>query len=419
MRFRMTSLVVFVSMMLAVGLLTVTAGQASAAKQYSLKSIKHVVVFMQENRSADSYFGHLNALQPAYEAEPVTGNPNPNGPGTIVPFHNTNLCESSDLNHSWNGEHQAWDNGAMDGFTAANDSSSANPDGSDPNGARAMGYYTQADLPYYYSLYSTFATGDRYFQDVLGPTYPNRFYLLAGTSFGHIQNDNSPNGGYPNKTIFELLGNAHVSWKIYAASFPFGELFSYVLKNAKRHVFSISQYYLDAKHGRLPAVSFVDPNFLGTVNTETDEHPPSDVQVGQHFAYTIVTALEKSRDWRSSALFLTYDENGGFYDHVAPPAAVAPDAISPMLQPGDTAAAFNQLGPRVPVVVVSPFAKAHYVSHVVHDHTSITRFIETRFSLPSLTARDAASNPMLEFFDFSTRTFKVPPSFPAPSVTLC
>jgi phospholipase C len=143
--------------------------------------------------------------------------------------------------------------------------------------------------------------------------------------------------------------------------------------------------------------------------------------VGQSFAYGVVTALEQSPNWAHSALFLTYDENGGFYDHVAPPAAVAPDAIAPMLQPGDTVAGFNQLGPRVPVVVVSPFAKAHYVSHVVHDHTSITRFIETRYGLPSLTARDAAADPMLEFFDFSKGggAFHIPPTFPAPSVTPC
>jgi phospholipase C len=418
-RIRVKALVLVLAGTILVSLLTVTAGPASATKQYSLKSIKHVVVFMQENRSADTYFGQLSALQPAYEVEPSTGNPNPIAAGTIVPFHKTTLCESSDLNHSWNGEHQAWDNGAMDGFTAANDMSSANSDATDPTGSRTMGYYTQADLPYYYSLYNTFATGDRYFQSVLGPTFPNRFYLLAGTSFGHIQNDFPPPGGYPNKTIFELLGNAHVSWKIYDSQFAFGDLFSYVQKNAKHHVFNIAQYFKDAARGRLPAVSFVDPIFLGDKNTETDEHPPSNVQVGQRFAYSVITALEKSRDWRSSALFLTYDENGGFYDHVAPPTAVAPDAIAPMLQPGDTVAGFNQLGPRVPVVVVSPFAKAHYVSHVVHDHTSITKFIETRFKLGSLTSRDAAADPMLEFFSFPAAPFRTPPSFSAPTVTSC
>src|SRR5215469_2376708 len=116
MRVRMTSLVVLVAATVVVSLLTVTSGPAAAIKPPSLKSIKHVVVFMQENRSADTYFGQLNTLQPAYEAEPSTGNPNPIAAGTIVPFHKTSLCESSDLNHSWNGEHQEWDNGAMDGF---------------------------------------------------------------------------------------------------------------------------------------------------------------------------------------------------------------------------------------------------------------------------------------------------------------
>ena len=397
------------------------ASAATATSHPSLSSIHHIVVFMQENRSADSYLAQLSALQPAYEAEPTTGNPNPIGPGTIVPFHKTMLCETSDLNHSWNGEHQAWDNGAMDGFTAANDINSANSDPSDPTGSRTMGYYTQAELPYYYSLYNTFATGDRYFQSTLTQTFPNRFYLLAGTSFGHIANDGPPPGGFPNKTIFELLGNAHLSWRIYDSQFAFGQLFSYVQKHAKGHVVDISRYYADAQQGKLPDVSFVDPIFIAGKNTETDEHPPSNVQVGQSFAYNVVTALEKSPDWQHSALFLTYDENGGFYDHVAPPAAVAPDAIAPMLKPGDTVAAFNQLGPRVPVVVVSPFSKAHYVSHVVHDHTSITRFIETRYNLPPLTARDAAADPMLEFFDFSHRggQFRNPPIFPAPTVTPC
>ena len=297
----------------------------------------------------------------------------------------------------------------------------ANSDPSDPTGSRTMGYYTQAELPFYYSLYNTFATGDRYFQSTLTQTFPNRFYLLAGTSFGHIANDFPPPGGFPNKTIFELLGNAGVSWRIYDSQFAFGSLFSYVQQNAKHHVFDISQYYIDAQNGTLPAVSFIDPIFAAGKNTETDEHPPSNVQVGQSFAYNVVTALEKSPIWHHSALFLTYDENGGFYDHVAPPAAVAPDAIAPMLKPGDTVAGFNQLGSWVPVVAVSPFSKAHYVSHVVHDHTSITRFIETRYNLPSLTARDAAADPMLEFFDFSHLggPFHNPPIFPAPTVTQC
>ena len=418
MRTWMRTLVVMVVAVGGAGLSALSAAPASATA--GIGTINHVVVLMQENRSADTYFGQLNSQgQPAYEAEPTTGNPNPlvSG-GTIVPFHKVSLCETSDLNHSWNGLHQAVDGGAMDGFTAANDISSANADSTDPTGSRTMGYYNQTDLPFYYSLYNTFATDDRYFASVLSQTYPNRFYALAGTSFGHIRNDNPPAGGFTQKTIFDLLGAANISWKIYYSQFPFGSFFSYVQQHMD-HVAPISQYYADAAAGTLPSVSFVDPTFIAAPNTETDEHPSSNVQVGQNFSYGVYQALRNGPNWTDSAMFLTYDENGGFYDHVTPPSAVAPDAIAPMLQPGDTSASFNQYGIRVPVVVMSPYAKPHYVSHVVDDHTSILRFIETRYGLPSLTARDAAADPMLDMFDFSTPALLNAPTFPAPSVTPC
>ena len=115
----------------------------------------------------------------------------------------------------------------------------------------------------------------------------------------------------------------------------------------------------------------------------------------------------------SSALFLTYDEHGGYFDNVAPPRAPVPDNIAPMLGPGDVNATFDRYGVRVPAVVVSPFAKRHFVSHRVHDHTSIPRFIERRFGLPALTQRDAHANPMLEFFDFEHSSFARPPVLPA------
>ena len=418
MRTWMKALVV---MVFTIGGVVVSAPSAAPEDGKSgIGKINHIVVLMQENRSADTYFGQLHSEgQPAYKAEPTTGNPNPLVSGaTIVPFHKTSLCETSDLNHSWNGTHQEWNNGAMNGFTAANDISSTNADATDPTGSRTMGYYDQTDLPFYYSLYNTFATDDRYFASVLSQTYPNRFYALAATSFGHIRNDAPPPGGWPQKTIFDLLGAANISWKIYYAQFPFGSFFSYVQQHMD-HVAPISQYYADAAAGNLPAVSFVDPVFIGAPNTESDEHPSSNVQVGQNFVYSVYQGLRTGPNWPDSAMFLTYDEHGGFYDHVAPPPAVAPDAIAPMLQPGDTPGGFNQYGIRVPVVVISPYAKPHYVSHVVDDHTSILRFIETRYGLPSLTARDAAADPMLHLFDFESPALLNPPSFAAPPVTPC
>ncbi len=377
--------------------------------------VNHIVILMQENRSADSYLGHLNALQPDYEAEPSTGNPDPlnSANPAIVPFHKTVYCESSDLNHSWNGEHQAFDNGAMDGFTAANDINSANADATDPTGSRTMGYYDQTDLPFYYGLYSTFATNDRYFQSVLSQTFPNRLYLYAGTSFGVIRNDIS---GSTHKSIFEELDAGFVDWKVYSAQYPLSFpsiLFKYVADRAAQHVFPISQYYADAAAGTLPSVSFVDPRFLDSPTVESDEHPVSNIQVGQTFVADVTNALMASPNWNDAAMFLTYDENGGFYDHVAPPAAPVPDNIAPNLQAGDTPGAFDRYGFRVPVAVISPYSKPNYVSHVVDDHTSILRFLELRFGLAALTNRDANADAMGDMFDFSKAHFATPPTLPA------
>jgi phospholipase C len=305
----------------------------------------------------------------------------------------------------------------MDGFTAANE------DPSDPTGSRTMGYYDRRDLPFYYGLYSTFATSDRYFSSVLGPTFPNRFYLLAGTSFGHLRNDlpASPND-FSQKTIFNELDDAGVTWRVYAWQPPvaFSMIFSYVREHAAGHVFPISQYFTDAANGDLPDVSYIDPIFLGPPDVENDEHPPSNIQVGQLSVSEVVDALFHSPDWPSSALFLTYDEHGGFYDHVPPPAAVPPDGIPPSplsaTDVKDGFTAFDHYGIRVPAVVVSPYSRRHFVSHVTDDHTSILRFIETRFGLPALTARDAQADAMLGFFDFSRRSFATPPTLPAASV---
>ncbi|MDQ6946790.1 MAG: alkaline phosphatase family protein [Actinomycetota bacterium] len=373
--------------------------------------IDHVVVLMQENRSFDSYLGQLHASgQPQAEPEPATAaNPDPTNPAgpAMRAFHQDRYCEVADLEHSWTGAHREWNGGAMDGFTAAN----VTP--ADPTGSRAMGYYSQADLPYYYGLYSTFAMADRYFSSVLGPTFPNRFFLLAGTSFGHIRNDLPPLGGFTQRSVFNLLDEASVSWRYYYSDFlPFAEEFSYVRAHAAGHLVPISQYYADAAAGQLPQVSFVDPLLAGSAAIANDEHPPSNVQVGEAFAAGVIDSLFRSPQWPSSALFLAYDEDGGFYDHVPPPVAPVPDAIAPMLRSGDIDSAFDRYGLRVPAVVVSPYARAHFVSHTVYDHTSILRFIETRFGLPSLSQRDAHADPMLGMFDFTRMTFAAPPPLP-------
>jgi phospholipase C len=282
-----------------------------------------------------------------------------------------------------------------------------------------MGYYTEQELPFYYGLFSTFAIGDRYFAPTLTRTIPNRLYLLAGTSFGHIENDLPKAAAeFSQRSIFNLLDEGGVSWKVYYSDLAVANEFAYVRNEGKSKVVPVGQYFADAQSGSLPQVAFIDPKFGGSKNAHTDEHPPSNVQVGEKFSADVINALFESRQWGSSALFLTYDEHGGYYDHVAPPEAPAPDDVAPPLGAADEAAGFDHYGIRVPVVVVSPYSRQSFVSHVVHDHTSILRFIETRFGLPSLTARDAAADPMLEFFDFGQASFAQAPVLPEAPVDL-
>ena len=381
------------------------AHRAPARTVPHLAALQHIVVLMQENRSYDNYFGPLHR-----EGQPASA-PVPKAPARskIVPFHQSAMCEVADVNHSWTGTHAEINNGRMDGFAAQNVVAA------DPTGSRAFGYYDSTDLPFYYRLANTFGIGDRYFSSVPGPTYPNRFYEMAGTSFGHIKNDLPPAGGYTQPSIFGRLQQAGISWTVYDAQFPTASFFADVQTHMD-HVKPYSQYLTDAAAGTLPQVTFVEPTYIGTVATETDEHPPANPQQGQQFTSGVVRALMSSPNWSSSALVLTWDEHGGYYDHVAPPAAPAPDTIAPLLKAGDVSAGFDRYGVRVPVLVVSPFSKPHFVSHQVSDHTSILSLIEHRFQLPPLTRRDAQADPLLEYFDFGHPHFRKPPTLPAATV---
>ncbi len=380
--------------------------------------IDHILVLMQENRSFDHYFGQLRAFDPTLDVEaepPGASNPDPTNPGgpAIPAFHQTRLCDVADVTHSWSATHRQMNNGAMDGFTTEN------VHALDPTGSRAMGYYNQNELPYYYTLYSTFAMSDRFFSSLPGPTYPNREYLVAGTSFGHIRNDQPVvSTEFAQPSLFNLLDDAGISWKIYYSQVTLNDVFAFVRNHPLGNKVLISQYFTDAANGTLPQVAFIDPIFAAQKNLENDEHPPANVQVGQKFVADVISALMASPNWGSSALFLTYDEHGGYYDHVPPPPAPLPDGIAPMLQAGDEPGAFDRYGIRVPTMVVSPYAKSHFVSHTIHDHTSILRFIETRFNLPALSNRDANTDPMLEFFNFQSPPFATPPALPAATVDL-
>ncbi|HEU5233791.1 MAG TPA: alkaline phosphatase family protein, partial [Terriglobales bacterium] len=285
------------------------------------------------------------------------------------------------------------------------------PSSIDSGGRRSMGYYDWTDLPYYYELGFQFGTSDRYFSSVETRTIPNRMYLFAATSFGHINNDSPPGGGWQQATIFDRLDAAGIKWRVYRVdeTNSLADWATYQRDSGK--VFPISQYFTDVKsESTTPQVVFID---RGGGSAGADEHPGSDIQTGAAEVAKIINALLVSPSWHSSAFFLSWDEPGGFYDHVQPAGLTKPDNIAPMLCCGEPSGDFAHSGLRVPLVVVSPWVKPHFVSHVVRDHTSILKFIEDRFGLQPLTARDANADDMMEFFDFSTPHLATPPSLPS------
>jgi phospholipase C len=217
-----------------------------------------------------------------------------------------------------------------------------------------------------------------------------------------------PAGG----TIWDKL-NAHgISWLDYAWDLPDIALFPKTLSANTDKLRTFQQFLGDCGRGTLPAVSIVSPGA-----TAYSEENPSDIQLGEAYSASVINAVMQSPAWPKTVLLFMYDEHGGYYDHVAPPAAIPPDDIAPAVEPTPgVPAAWNQYGLRVPAFVISPFAKCNYLSHVVHDHTSVLRFIETKFNLGALTRRDANADDLLDCLDFRRPTFLEPPTLAAPGL---
>jgi len=305
----------------------------------------------------------------------------------------------------------------------------SNPPESDVNGIRVMGYYDSTILPYYYFVASNFATSDRWFSPVMTRTQPNREYLMAGTSLGHVYPPPPGAPQFSNKTIFEQLNDNGISWRIYVTDSggslqSHTELGMYTFANSQGANFvPASQFMTDVQNGALPSVAEIDPGFAAGLDEhagQDDSHPGAKIQAGAQYVSSLINALMQSPSWKDTVFILTWDEGGGFYDHVPPQPAVSPDGIKPSdLLPGDICSDPSKTGPtcdfvrtgyRVPLMVVSPFSKKNYVSHTVADYTAILKFIETRFNVSSLTARDAAQMDMTEFLDFVNAPWKTPPS---------
>jgi phospholipase C len=335
------------------------AARAGTARRFARSSgstpIRHIVISCQENRSFDHYYGYAPW---AGEYGPPDGYFQPDGNGgKVYPYHFKHLS-TPDIDHSWLGTHAEHDHGLMDGFYT-ND------------GKWCMGYYTARELPFYYSLFDTSTLCVNYFCSVMGPTWPNRFYLASGTSGGITTNGVWGYGVFDYPIILDLLEDAGISWKVYNIGWDnvtqgdSDNVFVFWKRWARdpRTRGKEHDYYRDLEGGTLPSVSFIIPSYL----KQRDEHPPADVQVGMHIQQKLIRHLRQSSAWDSAAFVLTYDEAGGYFDHV-PPAQL--DAYG--------------LGIRVPTWVVSPYAKRGHLEPRLYDHTSTLKFIERVFDLPTL-----------------------------------
>jgi phospholipase C len=391
----------------------------------------HIVVVMMENHSFDNILGALarvgqsaaDGLTFGAAGRPTNENPGPDGPVRAFAFPST--AQGAGVSQTWNATHEQIDSGRMDGFVRS------------VGTEQPMGYYPPEVLPFAYSLASTFTVANRWFSSAPCQTVPNRRFLLAGTAYGAIATDLPTllDGSPPNGTIFDRLGAHGLNWHNYFVDVPGTVVIPSVVERHFTHLKRIDSFFDDCAKGRLPAVSFVDPEagvvallgtllaklpVLGTIGARLSTHggseeDPQDLYYGESWGHRIVQAVLDSPLWSRTLLIYTYDEHGGYYDHVPPPAAIAPDEIPPKLASGDAPGGYDMYGVRVPAVVVSPFARPAAVTDVIHDHTSVLATIEAKWNLPALTLRDANAATVMDFLDTGRASFETPPQLAAPA----
>ena len=336
------------------------------------QKIQHVVVVMMENRS----FDHLLGWHPT--ADGVQAGLQYSDGGSTASTHalapDFMGCDFNDPDHSYEGSRTSYDDGAMDGFLRAGS-----------NDVYAIGYYVEEDRPFLSALARNYTTADRFFGSILSETFPNRFFLHAA------QTDRLDNATDPSTlpTIWDRLAEAGVSARYYYSDLSFLGLWGNKYDAISS---SYAQFLTDAAAGALPAVSFVDPSFLffeaGLCNSD---HPHCDIRAGDAFLAEAFHAVATGPNWPSTIFVVVYDEGGGFFDHVAPPRAAAPNGVDTDLVNGKAL-----LGFRVPAIIASPWSKGDpaqpRVSSTVFDHTSVLKLIEWRWHLRPLTARDASDD---------------------------
>jgi phospholipase C len=390
----------------------------------------HIVVVMMENHSFDNLLGALaHSGQPKahglkFNAKGVALNSNPGPAGAVRSFPFPTTAQGPDVSQSWNASHEQIDGGRMDGFVRSVEAD------------QPMGYWTEDTLPFAYSLARTFCVANRWFCSAPCQTYPNRRFLMAGTAYGNISTDTESlkDPPPPNGTIWDRLHHYEISWRNYFTDLPSVGIIGSTVEKYPGNLSPIAQFYSDCAAGTLPSVSIVDPEFgvagivgsaLATLpalqpiaeklnTTGGDQENPQDMAYGEYWAYQTLDAVLKSPAWSRTLLIYTYDEHGGYYDHVPPPAAIAPDSIPPKLGPGDIPGGYDIYGPRVPAVVVSPYSKPNAVTNVLHDHTSFLATVEAKWNLPALTYRDANAKTVSDFLDVERAAFMQPPAIAEP-----
>jgi phospholipase C len=440
-----------------------------------LPQIKHIVVLMMENHSFDNYLGTLGrgeGFPLGDDGTPDAGNPDSAGAAIRAYHADSTVQEDGVPCQSWSASHTQWADGKMTGFVTSTEQNA--PEG---NRAAAMAYWTEQDLPFYHGLARTFPLADHWFSSCLGPTFPNRRFLLAGTANG-LMDDlpfnllDRPRAG----TIMDMLTRHGISWVNYRpASTDHSDLRRYLRYRRRRtrrhlaalgrplrrtsevfkrdlqftsaiyplgmagymaHVRSLEQFFADADSGNLPSFCIVDPDFRSF-----SEENPQDVRKGESFAAEVISRVMHGQGWADTLLIWTYDEHGGYYDHVAPPPAVPPDDIPgrsrvahpsllrsllKVLFPGYVRQAeqlvagtdaYDVYGFRVPAVIVSPYARPGCVLSDVFDHTSVLKLLEEKWNLPALTQRDAAATAPLGALDLiAPPAFLTPPELPPPAL---
>jgi phospholipase C len=397
----------------------------------NLRDIQHVVILMQENRAFDHYFGTLSGVRgfsdPHALSQSAGGHSHPvfdqfgyqpgkgaDPAGYLQPFRLTSdppLRDgqtTNDISHTWPTQHRSWNGGAMDKFVATHVSA----DGAE-NGPVTMGYYTRAELPFYYALADAFTVCDGYFSAVIGPTDPNRLMCLSasidpdGVAGGPVVetfgNRLAEYGKLHWETMPERLQAAGVSWRVYSDRLCELALSPLPYFKAYTDPFSITgielvgrgltpdypdDFVQDVKSGKLPAVSWIYPPLAQC------EHPAAPPGYGEHLIHTVLdTLVANPAVWAQTVLFVIHDENGGFFDHLPPVTAPAGTpgewlTASPLPAAAGGIAGPVGLGFRTACLVISPFSRGGYVCSETFDHTSLLRFIETRFGVevPNLSA---------------------------------